>query len=159
MSDQWVKSLFSVETAHLTPLDFRYTAAAQFRFVVVACNFSNVSITNRQNKFAQDQLVSTRILSPTSFNDNVGALSKQFFALMDMDVSPSFSTELFATVIVQGAIHSAFNTEAFTTSVPGSNQYNITMNFYPLYDNANYTNVSTVPYKFMARAEYKRVCF
>lgn len=142
MSDRWIRSLFTIETARLTPLDFRLSAASQFRFMLIACNLSTVSITNLQNQFAQDQLVSAEILSPTSFKDHFTALTNKFFAMMDMKVSPSFACNLVMTIIIQAIIHSAINTDAFTTSIPGSNQYNTISNFYPLHDNVNYSGVS-----------------
>ena len=54
----------------------------------------------------------------------------------------SFSSELIQYMIRLSDIYSALNTNVFQMSVPGTDQYEFVSNFYPLYDNASFINVS-----------------
>lgn len=142
ISEEWIASLFNENTLKLTPLDFRLSAAAQFRTLAYICAFSATSITNYQIEFAMEQLVSARVLPQASFEEQVNVLVTKFHALMYTRVIPKFGVELIMRVIDQARIYSALHTNGFTTSIPGSNEYPVIDGFYPLRDDVNYTTVS-----------------
>ena len=144
ISAQWIASLFNPDTAHFTPLDFRLTAALQFRLLSLVCWLSHQTITDQHDEFFKGQLITGRVLSPGSFADETDALIKKFFASMDMAVPANTATQLVMLVLSQSRIDSALDTDAFQSSVPGSNDYRRTTNFYPKYDNATFVNVSAL---------------
>lgn len=142
VSDEWIASLFNENILQLTPLDFRLSAASQFRMLADMCLLSALSITTFQSGFAVEQLVSARLLSYPSFDEQVKALVNKFHALMNTRVTPQFGVEIFMRIIGTARVYSALHTNGFITSIPGSNEYSIIDAFYPLRDDANYSSVS-----------------
>jgi hypothetical protein len=134
--------LFNKETAFLTPLDFRLTAAAQFRLLSTMCSLSSNSIIKVQSGFFTEQLVNPRAASLTSFSDQANALTKKFYASLDTQLTGSHGAQLFMTTIDTSAFFSALYTNQFETSVPGSGVYHAVPNGYPLYDNVTFNSVS-----------------
>lgn len=142
MSSEWIESLFSPEVVRMTPLDFRVTAAAQFRMLAMACSVSVLSINNLQTVFKQEQLVSTRVLSPTSLADQAQALNDKFTAMMETKVTPVQGMIILQFIISQNEGHSALHTNSFVTNIPGSQTFQSIPNFYPKNDNFTNSTVS-----------------
>ena len=134
--------MFKKETAFLTPLDFRLTAAAQFRLLSTMCSLSRSSIIKAQSGFSTKQLANPRASSLTSFSDQANALIKKFYATMNMQVTGTHGAQLFMTTIDTSAFYSALYTNQFETSVPGSGVYHAVPNGYPLHDNVTFNSVS-----------------
>ncbi|CAF3290167.1 unnamed protein product [Rotaria sp. Silwood2] len=130
--------------AHMTPLDFRVTAAAQFRLFAAACSISSMSINNLNKIYSQEQLVNTRVLSPISLHDQANALIDKFKAMMQVQITPLRGIQFLHFIISQDGSNSAAHTNTFLTSVPGSNKFEAITNFYPKHDNvvnsSNYQN-------------------
>ncbi|CAF4927028.1 unnamed protein product, partial [Rotaria sp. Silwood1] len=126
----------------MTPLDFRVTAAAQFRLFAAACSISSMSINNLNKIYGQEQLVNTRILSPISLHNQANALIDKFKAMMQEQITPLRGTQFVHFIISQDGSNSAVHTNSFLTSIPGSNKFEAITNFYPKRDNAVYSSVS-----------------
>ena len=144
VSAQWIASLFNPGTVHFTPLDFRLTAALQFRLLSLVCWLSRQTITDQDDEFFKGQLIIGRVLSPSSFADETDALIKKFFASMQKALPANTATQLVMLVLSQSHIDSALGTDAYLSSEPGSNVYRSASNFYPKNDNATFVNVSAL---------------
>ncbi|CAF2816876.1 unnamed protein product, partial [Rotaria sp. Silwood2] len=126
--------------AHMTPLDFRVTAAAQFRLLAAACSVSLISIDNLNKIYGQEQLVSAQVLSPASLRDQANALIGKFNAMMVEKITPTRGIEFIHFIISQDQTHSALHTNSFLTSVPDSNKFEAITNFYPKRGNVTYSS-------------------
>ena len=141
VSSKWIASLFSSDTVRLTPLDFRLTAAAQFRLLAIFCWISQQTITDNYYEFIKGQFASARVLSPNSFSEEADALINKFYKTMEVGLTAVTATRLVTFVLTQSQLYSAINTDAFQLSVAGSNQYQTINNFYPNRDNVTFITV------------------
>ncbi|CAF1361513.1 unnamed protein product [Rotaria magnacalcarata] len=143
ISYEWIVSLFNPEVARITPLNSRVSAAGQFRILALTCLVSVASIENLNTIYKQEQFVSTRVLSSTSLCSQANAIIGKFDALMATKVTPSSGMQLLEFILSTNGEHSALHTNLILTSMPGSQSFEIVDNFYPKYDNATYSSVSS----------------
>jgi hypothetical protein len=134
--------LLNSETSYITPLDFRLTAAAQFRLLASYCHISKLMIDETQVDFLNGKLVSSHMLSKDSFEKRIQTIVNKFYATLAMSIEPADAAQLTRLTLTQSHIQSAVHTDALTLAVPGSNQYTVVPNFYPLDDSASFTDVS-----------------
>jgi hypothetical protein len=142
VSSKWIESLFNYEMARLTPLDFRLSAAAQFRLLAHICFFSEQMITKSLELYLTTALVSSQVIANTSFNDQADAMIDKFYKEIKLQTEPSEAFKLVMLILFLSRIPSAMNIDAFTLGIPGLDQYTTIPNFYPLDDNATFSNVS-----------------
>lgn len=134
--------MVNTETTHITPLDFRLTAAAQFRLLAAICDVTGQIVHETANEFLYGKLVNATVLSRADFIIQADVIINKFYAALDMAIKPSYSSYLVMLLFDQSSIQSAIHTDGFTSTVPGSNEYTIVSNFYPRHDNASFNNVS-----------------
>jgi hypothetical protein len=134
--------LFDEETPRYTPLDFRLTASAQFRLLATLCSILIKSVDTLQVNFLAGQLVSTQVMSQASFYSQANVLLEKFNVQFSFWLTSTHAAELLMLMIRVSVINSVVHTNAFQMSTPGSNQYQIVNNFYPLNDNASFSKVS-----------------
>ena len=142
ISPEWVVSLVNNETAYFSPLDFRLTAALQFRALSLMCSLSAVSIENVKSAFITEQLVSTRALSSSYFKDQADALLNKFEVAMELKVTAYDGALLIVQIITAAMLYSAFQTNRLIKGVPGHDVDTSVGNCYPLHDNVNLNSVS-----------------
>jgi hypothetical protein len=142
VSPQWIASLLDVDTIRLTPLDFRASAAAQFRLLRMICWVGSALISNEYAEFIQGQFVTDRVLQPSSFAEEADALIKKFAVAIKLAVNADRSVNIIMFVIMQSHLHPAIGTDAIQLSQPGSNVSEQIINFYPQRENATIINVS-----------------
>ncbi|CAF2978516.1 unnamed protein product, partial [Rotaria sp. Silwood2] len=124
----------------MTPLDFRVTAAAQFRLLAMACSISMVSIDNLNKIYGKEYLVNAKALSPVSLQDQANALIEKFNAAMKTKVTPIRGYQFLRFIISQDYTDSSLHTNTLLTSVPGSDIFKSIINFYPKRDNVTYSS-------------------
>ena len=142
MSSKWIDSLFNSNTSRLTPLDFRLTAASQFRLLKAMCSITADGVNFLRKTSLGYSLISGKTMSRLTLNTQMDAVVEIFNGFVQTSLLSSRAPQLIMTTIKQSVINSAVNTDAFHLSVPGSDQYEVVNNFYPRYDNASYNNVS-----------------
>ena len=142
MSSKWINSLFNSDTSHLTPLDFRLTAAAQFRLLKAMCSLAEEGVDFFQKVTLGGSVASGTTMSRRFLNSQINTLFAKFNASVQASLLSSRAPLFIMVVIMQSLISSAVHTDAFHFSKIGSNQYEIINNFYPLHDNSSYNNVS-----------------
>ena len=134
--------MFNSDLSRLTPLDFRRTAAAQFRLLKALCFGTNSAIDFFLQASPDHSLISTTVPSRQTINSQSDGIVRNINALVQASFLSNRGLEILMMMIVQARVISAVNTNAFHLSVPGSDQYETISNFYPRYDNASYDNVS-----------------
>ena len=77
-------------------------------------------------------------------NDAVDDLRQQIEAEIASTDSGSLGYENLLLIQRESPVNSAVNTNVLQLSVPGSSEYQIIKNFYPLHDDARFGNVSRV---------------
>lgn len=142
VSPKWIESLFDENTTRYSPLDFRLTAASQFRILALMCWFTKVAMNDVTGTFLQGQLVSTSLLPRKTFEIHAQSLIDRLAAAIEVSVRTDRAAQVTMMIITQNRIHSALHTNEFHISVPGSNIYEQVKNYYPLYENASYSKVS-----------------
>jgi len=142
ISSKWIASLFNSETMRITPLDFRLTAAAQFRMLALMCTSSMKMVDQIKGSFINGKLVSAQLLSRNSFDDQIKAIVNKFSATLAMSVKPDNAAQRIMLATTQSLIYSAIQIDAFEIWEPGSNQPRTVSNFYPRYDYSSFTNVN-----------------
>lgn len=142
MSSKWIDSLFNSDTSRLTPLDFRLTAAAQFRLLKAMCSLTTDGVKFFREYSLGDSVTNAKTISRLSLNSQKDALIARINALVQMSLLSSRAPQFVMIIITQSRITSAVHTDAFHLNMPGSDQYEAVGNFYPRYDNASYNNVS-----------------
>jgi hypothetical protein len=125
----------------MTPLDFRLIATGVFRLIALHCSYAQGGVDRAQKTFPSNRLVTRRLLSRASFHFEATNLMEAFTKEITVTTF-SFASELIRYMIQLSDIHSALNTDVFQMSVPGTNHYQFVNNFYPLNDNASFSNVS-----------------
>ncbi|CAF3512001.1 unnamed protein product, partial [Rotaria sp. Silwood2] len=89
--------------------------------------------------FLAGHLVTARVLSNASFDVQANALMGNFKTQV-MAAKASVTGQILMLLVRPSGIYSAVNTNAFQMSVPGSDQYQVVNNFYPLHDNASFSH-------------------
>ena len=136
--------MFNSTTSRLAPLDFRLTAAAQFRLLKAICSLATEGVNFLRKISLEYSLVNAKIISRESLDSQTGAVVAKFNALVQSSLLSTRAPQFIMLAIMQSRIDSAVHTNAFHFSVPGSNRYESISNFYPRYDNASYDNVSCI---------------
>ena len=126
----------------MTPLDFRLTAPVIFRLLALECSTLAKTVTEVYTSFLTEQLVSAQVLSNITLTEQANALREKFNALLDGELASSEAGELFTVTVRQSRVYSAVHTNAFLSIAPGSDQPQVTDNYYPRHENATYANVS-----------------
>jgi hypothetical protein len=144
VSSKWIDSLFNSDTSRLTPLDFRLTAAAQFRLLKAMCAITTRGVNFLRKTSLEYLLVNGKTISRQSVTAQMEITIRRFNALVEMLLLSSRAPQLIIVAIRQARINSAVHTDAFHLSVPGSDHYEAISNFYPRYDNVSYNNVSSL---------------
>ena len=142
VSNTWIESLFSEDATRLSPLDIRLTAAAQFRLLALMCNFTQTTIGDAINVFLQEEIVNAHVIARPSFEIQTESLFSELNSRLDWSLRSQRVVQIVMFLVKQNNIHTAVNTNAFHLSVPGSNIYQSIDNYYPLNDNASFTQVS-----------------
>ena len=142
MSPEWIASLINADTIRLTPLDFRASAAAQFRLLRMICWIASTLISNEYAEFIQGQFVTDRVLQSTLFAEEADALIKKFSVATKLALNGDRSVNVIMFVIIQSHFHPAIGTDAIQLSEAGSNVFEQIINFYPQHENATIINVS-----------------
>lgn len=142
MSSKWIDSLFNLDTTRLTPLDFRLTAAAQFRLLKAMCSGTLEGVNYLLQTTLEGEIAATKSMSRLSLNSQLDAVVATYNGFVQTSLLSNRALQFIMTVIMLARINSAVHTDAFHFSMPGSDQYEAISNFYPLYDNATYNNVS-----------------
>lgn len=142
ISLKWIVSLLNSGTARLTPLDFRLTAAAQFRLLAMFCQISQQTITDNYHEFIKAPFISAQVLSLNSFSEEANALINRFYKTMELGLTAAAATQLITFALGQSQLYPAIHTDTFDLAVPGSNQFQTISNFYPNHDNVTFTAVS-----------------
>jgi hypothetical protein len=145
VSPKWIFSLFHSDTARLTPLDFRLTAAAQFRLLSATCSLAGEGLALATEVFLGGQLNNVRIMSRKTLNNTLHGIVIKFKALIEVALLSNRAPQFIMAAIKIARISSAVHTNTFQISVPGSNEYETVDNFYPLHENVSFTNVSHRP--------------
>ena len=152
MSYKWINSLFHADTARFTPLDFRLTAAAQFRLLSATCSLAVEGLALVTAVFRDGRFNNDKIMSRQALNNTLHGIVIKFNALIDSALLSNRAPEFIIAAIKLSGISSAVHTNTFQISVPGSNTYETVDNFYPLHENASLTNVSDLPH-FLCRGK------
>lgn len=142
VSSKWIQSLFDDQTARFTPLDFRATAAAQFRMLAATCKFMLSVVNETIGSFLFDQLVGTWLIPMDLFVIQAKTLIDKLYTQLEVALASSRPISFFASFLAVIGIESAMHTNAFRLLKPGTNQTQIIVNYYPLRDNASFNNVS-----------------
>lgn len=143
VSSEWIKSLFHRETAYMTPLDFRLTAAAQFRLLAMMCSDQTNMMDNTESSFGAGDLITPVVLFESSFNAQADALKNKFQAAMEFATTTNLAVNLIMLVIEQSQIHSALHTNILEFAVPSwYSFYPVVMTSYPVDKDASALNVS-----------------
>ena len=141
----------------MTPLDFRLTAPAIFRLLALECSILAATVNEVYTRFLPEQLVSTQVLSNASLTAQAAALHEKFLTLLSGELASSEGGQLFTVTVRQSRLYSIGHTNAFVSIVPGSDQYQVLNNFYPIHDNASYVNVSR-PYRTNIAQNFRKSC-
>ena len=144
LSTRWIASLFKIEAARMTPLDFRLIAPAMFRLLAIECTTLAATVNNVSAAFLVGQLVGKNLISRQSLEAQAQALVANLRGKMFGAPASTRTGELFIIAVQLGRMFSAVHTNGFILSVPGSNEYQAVDNYYPLHSNASFGNVSDV---------------
>ena len=142
VSSKWIGSLFTVDTARMTPLDFRLTAAAFFRLLAVHCSVSAADVADARSAFLSKQLVSKQVISPRELAIQAEVLLRNFNENLAHGSTSTTVAELTMLAIRRSRVDSAVHTNAFVLSVHGSDVYRVVRNYYPVNENSTFSNVS-----------------
>jgi hypothetical protein len=126
----------------MTPLDFRLIAGPVFRLIAVHCVYIEESIEHLPAWFQLESLVSGYALSTVAFHTRVDEITSRFFNQAITGSISSKASDYVALLLRVNGLASAVHTNAFQMTVPGSDQYRLVNNFYPMHDNAMFDNVS-----------------
>ena len=146
-----------METSRFTPLDFRLTAAAQFRLLEMLCSLMKVTMEDLQAEFLTGQLVTERAISFTSLNDQAKVSIEKFETFKLMTFPPVEASALVMLTIRMGPLHSALHTNKFHLVAPDPYYFFESDAFYPLNDHAIFDAVSfyTKGFRFIS-VDHKR---
>ena len=131
-----------METSRLTPLDFRLTAAAQFRLLGMLCSLIKVTMEDLQAEFLAGQLVTERAISFTSLNDQAKVFIEKFETFKLMTFPPVEASALVMLITRMGPLHSALHTNKIRLVTPDPYYVFESDAFYPRNDYAIFSAVS-----------------
>lgn len=134
--------MFNTETARFTPLDFRLTAAAQFRLLDMLCSLMKVTVEDLQAEFLTDQLVTEKAISFTSLNDQGNVIIEKFETFKQMTFPPMDANFLVMSIIRLSPFRSALHTNKFHLLAPDPYYFFEYYALYPTNDHAIYHDVS-----------------
>lgn len=145
ITEEWIRSLFNTQTTtHLSPLDFRVTAATQFRLLALMCSDQASTFDDTQNHFKLKFFITSHVLSESSFNAEIDVLMDKFLTNIESDITTDTAAKLVMLVIEQSQIRSSMHTNVFEFAVPSWNSYYpMIMTSYPLKDQNSFDNVSS----------------
>lgn len=137
LSNEWVASLFNPNTIRMTPLDFRLTAVYHFRMLGIFCARAMPLLDDIVAGFSEQQLITTKVVSSTSFAWQVNALSDKLETMMKGTILTTRTSQFVSALIAHSGMHSVLHTNAFRFSRPGSNTYDTVITAYPLNKNTS----------------------
>lgn len=140
----WITSLFNVETSRFTPLDFRLTAAVQFRLLEMFCSLMKVTMEDLQSEFLAGQLVTKQAIPLTSLDDQVSVVIKKFETFKQMSFPPVDAGYVVMAISRLSPHYSALHTNKFRLVAPELNYYFESTAFYPTNDHAIFDDVSVL---------------
>ena len=126
----------------MTPLDYRLSAATQFRLLSSMCSSMREVIERLHDAFLTQQIVTRFALSPATFEQEVEALLDKFARFRDMALPPSLSTYVAIITSRLGGSHSTWNFFTYHQMIQGSDIYLEQNTLYPRRDNVSYQGVS-----------------
>lgn len=125
----------------MTPLDFRLTAATQFRLLALLCSTVATAINDSRRGFDKDRLITSHVISRSVFQAELDKLVFQFQAEMLLDIKTSRIAQLTMLIIEQSRMKSALHTNTLEYTIPGVySDYVVVNTFYPLHDDASVSN-------------------
>lgn len=127
----------------MTPLDFRLTAALQFRLLAYMCSNTRLQVNQLVASNLVSQQVSARALSQTDLTIESDVLQAQIQTEIQNTNVGSIGVQNLMLIVQQSHVYPIFNTNAFRFNVPGSEQYDMLQTFYPRHRNARFSNVCT----------------
>lgn len=101
-------------------------------------------IDSIRNVFLAEQFITERTLTLAAFDKQANLLSERFQILQQKLFRPVEFSETGMIIIRQSHLHSALHTNSFHEMIPDPYYFNEQNNFYPLYDNASFDNVSFI---------------
>ena len=143
ISTEWIESLFDLEYSTYSPLDFRVTAAAQFRLVAHSCAKQMKQVKEMQEYLLAKRIVTPQSLSVTSLKNQVDAFFEKLIITMLYSYGASAAHDYLSGILSIATLASGLRTNALQIIRPNSNQSMIISNFYPRYDNATFEQVRT----------------
>lgn len=126
----------------MTPLDFRLIGIPFFRLIGAHCEVSMEAMKSVQGAFRRTQYVSKSLLTTSSFDQQLIKVIGSFRFQVEIQALKASTSSFIVFSLRQSNVYSAFKTNTFQTTVPGSNVYDKIKNIYPLYENASVINVS-----------------
>lgn len=131
-----------MKTSRFTPLDFRLTAAAQFRLLGMLCSLMKVTVEDLQAEFLTSQLVTERVISFNSLNDQAKIFIDKFETFKLMAFPPVDASNLVMFALRLSPLHSALHTNKFRSIAPDPYFFFESSAFYPTNDHAIFDAVS-----------------
>lgn len=133
-----------MQTSRFTPLDFRLTAAAQFRLLEMICSLMKVTVEDLQAEFLAGQLLTKQAISSMSLDDQASVLIEKFKTFKQTSFPPVDASLLVMTIIRLSPHYSALHTNKFRSVAPEPYYYFEYDAFYPLNDHAIFDDVSAL---------------
>ncbi|UJR12163.1 hypothetical protein I4U23_016340 [Adineta vaga] len=134
ISFEWIRSLFNAETPQMTPLDFRLTAAAQFRLLGTMCSLMEATMEGLKEVFLTKEIVTKNTLSFVSLNKEADALIDKFQVFRDMSLVPDAASQVTIKFILTSRHHPALNFNSYQQMAPSSTLYQQQDTCYPIRD-------------------------
>ena len=126
----------------MTPLDFRLIAPVIFRLLAIHCTTVAGTLDNVSAAFLSEQLIGTKLISRDSLTSQARVLLDTLRGEMFGSLGGSATGEFFTNIVRMSHTYSAVHTNGFIWSVPGSDDYQLVDNYYPLHSDASFDNVS-----------------
>ena len=139
---EWINSLFDPDITRLTPLDFRLVAAAQFRLLAFMCSAMMTQIKELWGFFTAEQLLNSEAMSVASVKLQADAFFHRFKEFAQYSQANANTYDMVVIVAKLSHIPSAVHTNAFQLVKPRSDHSHLVDNFYPMNNNASFTQVS-----------------
>lgn len=124
-----------------SPLDFRLTAQAQFRFLAMMCEKQTTQYYSIWNKLSIELLMSAQLVDKVSLNTQANTLLEKFQLMLTFTLVTNSAQRFLEICIGVTGLISAVHVNAFEIIRPGENQSEVISNFYPRYDNSTFMQV------------------
>lgn len=131
-----------METSRFTPLDFRTTAAVQFRLLEMFCSLMKVTMEDLGAEFLSGQLVTERAISSKSLNDQGMILTDNFKTFIQMTFPPVEASYLVMLLVRLSPLQSALHTNKVRSLIRDPYYFYEGDAYYPLNDHAIFNAVS-----------------